>query len=64
MNMTLVRKPWTEQYFGCNKPYVPEEAHSNLKNYKYSGGDSSFSYNYFWSPLAEWSMQFIPMSMA
>jgi len=34
--------------------FITKEGEENLKNFKYSGGDNSLIYIYFYSPLAEW----------
>ena len=32
-----------------------------IKNFKYKGGSISYSYNYLWSPLAEYLLKFVPV---
>lgn len=41
-------------------PYLSEEAKTNLKNYKYAGGDRGLMYIYFYNPMAMWLVGRIP----
>jgi len=40
--------------------YVPAGSETNLREYKYHGSDTSITYNYILSPLAEFLVKFFP----
>jgi len=44
--------------------YVSRKGLSNLKNYKYSGSDKSIVAKYLGQPFWNWSVQFLPITMA
>lgn len=44
--------------------YLSEEASRNLHNYKYSGNDPSLTYKYLLSPLCNFLVEFIPITVA
>jgi len=41
-------------------PYLNDKAAQNLKEFKYSGGDSGFAYRYFFNPAATYLVECIP----
>jgi len=46
------------------RPFITKEGAENLRNYKYAGQDDGLAYIYFFEPLAEWLVTFVPMSIA
>lgn len=44
--------------------YIPPESEDNLKTYKYAAEDHSLLYNYFFSPLANACVRFVPAWLA
>jgi hypothetical protein len=36
------------------KEYIPKETEKDIINFKYKGGSSSITYEYFWSPFTEY----------
>ena len=44
--------------------YINEESGENLRNFKYCAGDTGFSYDRFYSPLAKWLVDHIPETIA
>ena len=46
------------------RPYIDAEGAHNLKNYKYRGIDDGLAYIYFFEPIANWLVQYIPMWVA
>lgn len=46
------------------KNYITPEGEQAIRNFKYKGSSSAFSYDYLWSPLAEYMLRFIPFTWA
>lgn len=46
------------------RPYIPEEWHHNIINYKYSGTDNSILYRYFLSPVCNKLVLYFPEHVA
>jgi len=44
--------------------FITLEGEEVLRNFKYKGGSIAYSYNYIWSPFAEYLLKFIPLSWA
>ena len=44
--------------------YVPKEYEGNILKYKYSGVDQSLLYKYIFSPIANFSLKIVPLSIA
>ena len=44
--------------------YISEQGNEAIRNYKYKGGNLSLSYQYLWSPLAEFVLKFMPKTLA
>lgn len=44
--------------------WIPPEAEEKVKSFKYKSIDKSYLYNYVLSPIAEYTIQFVPLSMA
>lgn len=42
------------------KLYITDEGEENLKNFKYKGGSVGLSYDYIWSPFAQFLVNYIP----
>jgi hypothetical protein len=47
-----------------NFPVFTEEGAENVRNFKYRGGDNSLVYKYFYSPLCDYLIQYVPANMA
>jgi len=47
-------------------PFIdPEsEAAQHLKDHKYSGSDLGFAYTFFYNPVANWAVEFLPKTLA
>ena len=45
-------------------PYLDEDMCSNLKLYKYAGGDKGYLYIYFYNPVATKVVSYLPETMA
>ena len=48
--------------YGSNRPYIKN--HDLVKSHKYSGVDYSICYNYFYSPLCDVLLKWLPMWLA
>jgi len=46
------------------KNYITPDGEQAIRNFKYKGGSSAYSYDYLWSPLAEYSLRFVPITWA
>lgn len=46
------------------KPYISSQEAENIKNYKYNGVDNGLAYIYFFEPLAEFLVSFVPLNIA
>ena len=57
--MNTIKKFWN-----IETPYISKEGGENLKKFIYKGGDKSLSYNYFWSPLCNWIVNYLPLWLA
>lgn len=44
--------------------YITEKGEEAIRNFKYKGGSIAYSYQYLWSPFAEFCLKFIPMNIA
>lgn len=51
-------------FFEINTPYIKEKYHDRIKNHKYSGIELSIVYNYFYSPLCTFLVEFLPYWLA
>lgn len=45
-------------------PYIGKVEAENIKQYKYFGGDTGFLYRFFYSPLADKIVTYLPESLA
>ena len=45
-------------------PYLSEGQRYNLKQYKYAGGDRGLMYIYFYNPMANWIVEYLPDTLA
>lgn len=61
LNMKLIQPLYT---FLFNYDYIPKENEKYLFNYKYTGVDKSYLYNYIFSPVANFCMRFVPLNIA
>lgn len=50
-------------FFNYFKTYswIPEEAEEKVKIFKYNSIDKSYLYNYVLSPIAEYTIRFVPL---
>ena len=46
------------------KNYITPEGEQAIRNFKYKGSSSAYSYDYLWSPLAEYLLRFVPITWA
>jgi ethanolaminephosphotransferase len=44
--------------------YITPKGEEAIRNFKYKGGDLSLSYQYLWSPLADFVVKFTPTTIA
>ena len=56
LNEISIFKPWN-----C---YISQEMAVRLKEHKYAGCDEGIAYIYFWNPVANWLVQFLPETVA
>lgn len=45
-------------------PYINEHMASNIKQYKYKGGDLGLTYRLFYNPVANWIIERFPENIA
>ena len=45
-------------------PYLNPEMKENLSKYRYAGGDRCIMYIYFYNPIADYLVEFLPESFA
>ena len=46
------------------RKYISEREAQAIRDFKYKGGSISYSYGLVWSPLAEFLLKFVPMTVA
>ena len=46
------------------KPFISKEGAENIKQYRYCGDDRGLAYIYFFEPLAEFLVEFVPTNVA
>ena len=46
------------------RPYLDKESCINIKNYKYIGGDDGYLHVYFYSPVGDWLVNFLPKNLS
>jgi len=46
------------------KNYITPDGEQAIRNFKYKGSSSAYSYDYLWSPLAEYLLRFVPITWA
>lgn len=46
------------------KNYITPDGYNAIRNFKYKGGSSAWSYDYVWSPLANYLLRFVPVTWA
>ena len=46
------------------QPYIPQETHDTIKNFKYQGGDLSYLYTYFYQPICDQLLKITPVWLA
>jgi ethanolaminephosphotransferase len=46
------------------KNYITPDGEQAIRNFKYKGSSSAFSYDYLWSPFAEYMLKYIPITWA
>jgi hypothetical protein len=49
---------------GLFTPYIPEEWHNNIRNYKYRGADHSIFYTWVTNPLCNTIVEYLPKTLA
>lgn len=58
-NLFQTERPWWQL-----TPYITSEMAVNLKNHKYSGSDEGFAYIYFYNPVANKLVSYLPETLA
>lgn len=46
------------------KNYITPSGESSILEFKYKGGSSAISYDWIWSPFANWCLKFVPITWA
>ena len=46
------------------KNYITKEGEDSIRNFKYKGGSAAWSYDWIWSPFANYLLRFIPIKWA